>query len=282
MPSERISWVNGRFVPHLDAVISIDDRSIQFGDSVYEIVLIYNGSFISLDSHMVRLRNSLNLVDIHIRSDFDIVAVMSEVVKRNNIENGSINVQISRGIAEREHHIPCQIEPSIIITTKNVDIKSTLETISVMTCDDIRWKLRNVKTNSLMGNTMILSRAKGLGYDDAIMIESGNVTEAVSSNIFVVKNGVLITPIADWRILRGTVRGTVIQLASEKNIKFLERNVSLSELYDADEIFTTSSVALIRSVTSVDRKVVGEGNIGELTLKLHSAYFRFLDHGDHQ
>lgn len=274
----RISYVNGEFLPHEEAKISIDDRGLLFADSIYEVILVYNGRLIDANEHLNRLERSANAIQMIVsKKRDDILQVLHSIVQKNNLINGYLYLQVTFGIAEREHLSPIGIKESIIVTAKNLEIRDKPKTIKVITQSDIRWKRCDIKSTSLLPAAIMMRLAREKGADDVIFVNNHSPTESTCANLFIVQDNVLITHPRDQKILHGTVRNRVIAIAKENKIQVKEKPMILNDLYSADEVFLTSSTMLIRSVTKVDGKTIGNGSIGQTTNRLYALYIDWMN-----
>jgi D-alanine transaminase len=277
----RISFLNGQFIDHSQAFVHIEDRGFQFADAVYEVVLFANKKLVDFKPHFERLIRSLNEINIkHNIKIAEIEKIALELFAKNAMENGSVYMQITRGQANRMPWLPKDIEPSIIMTVSPAKVLSDEEFengASMMTHEDIRWQRCDIKTVGLLAQTLINQKAKDLGFDDALFVRNGIVTEATYSNFFIVdENDALITRAADNLILQGITRNRIIDLALKNGIKVLEKNFGVDEVLKAKEAFTSSSTLMLRPITKLDGKQIGKGKAGEITKKISELYKQFI------
>lgn len=278
----RISYLNGKFLPHESCMVHIDDRSCQFGDGVYEVILFKNNKFIDFEGHFQRLVRSLG----EVRIDFDISGedlklVLLDIFKRNNLDGGSCYIQISRGVSPRIQCFPKEkVSPTFIITVspaKSLTSQEFHEGISVVTHEDIRWSRCDIKSLNLLAASLLNQKAKDLGFNDVVMIRDGFITEGSFSNIFIIdQNGVLVTRPADNYILCGITRNRIIALAQEMGLEIDERKFTLDELESAKEVFLTSSTLMIRPVTKINKVTISNAIVGNVTQKIFSKYQEFV------
>jgi D-alanine transaminase len=272
----RISFVNGKFLPHDQCFVHIEDRGLQFADGVYEVILFKNKQFVDLARHLTRLLRSLNEMHIKIeQSKEEITQILQDLLQKNNIADGAIYLQVNRGAAPRAQGLP-DCTASIIATVKNLAIGGqNLRTIFV---EDIRWGRCDIKSIALFAGCLAKQTAVEKGADDAIFVKNGAVQEGSFANIFMVDDeGILTTPGTKQNILGGITRRRILQLAQKNNIKTAERPINQDEILQAKEVFFTSSSLLIRPVVQIEEDIIGGGKVGPLTQKLQKIYNNFID-----
>ncbi len=277
----RIVYVNGEYLPEDEAKISVFDRGFLFADGVYEVSSVLKGKLIDNTGHLARLHRSLNELDMAApASDSDIENIQKKLIEKNNIEQGLVYLQVTRGAADRDFAYPKGVPSSLVMFTqsKNVIENPLAETgMSVISVPDIRWQRRDIKTVGLLAPCMAKMEAKHAGADDAWLVEDGYVTEGSSNNAYIIDaNGTLVTRHLGNEILAGITRKAVLALAAEQDIKVEERLFSMQEAYAAREAFITSATTFVLPVTSIDGKVIGDGKPGELTLRLREIYIRTM------
>jgi D-alanine transaminase len=277
----RIVYVNGEYLPEDEAKISVFDRGFLFADGVYEVSSVLKGKLIDNTGHLARLHRSLNELDMAApASDSDIENIQKKLIEKNNIEQGLVYLQVTRGAADRDFAYPKGVPSSLVMFTqsKNVIENPLAETgMSVISVPDIRWQRRDIKTVGLLAPCMAKMEAKHAGADDAWLVEDGYVTEGSSNNAYIIDaNGTLVTRHLGNEILAGITRKAVLALAAEQDIKVEERLFSMQEAYAAREAFITSATTFVMPVTSIDGKVIGDGKPGELTLRLREIYIRTM------
>ena len=281
----RIAYVNGRYVPHRDAAVHVEDRGYQFADGVYEVVAVHGGRLIDEKGHLDRLERSLK--ELQIASPMNrepLRAVMREVLRRNRIRDGIVYMQITRGVARRDHPFPKQAEPALVMTAKHIkpfDAKAARLGVDVITLPDIRWKRCDIKSVSLLPNILGKQQAREAGAYEAWLVDGdGNVTEGTSSNAWIVtRGGDLITRDASSAILNGITRKAVLGAAKEAGVRFVERAFSVEEAHAAREAFVTSATSYVKPVVRIDGRSVGNGEVGELTGRLLDLYARHMEEG---
>ena len=279
----RIAYVNGRYVPHGEAAVHVEDRGYQFADGVYEVICIHRGGFVDGNGHMKRLTRSLKELQIAWpMSPSALSIVMRELVRRNRVREGIIYLQITRGVASRDHAFPATSESSLVLTTKHVppfDLASARQGIDVITIPDIRWKRRDIKSISLLPNILGKQQAKVAGAYEAWMVDdAGRVSEGTSTNAWIVNaKKELVTHQVDRAILNGITRIAVLRLAAAEGIKFVARPFTVAEARRAREAFLTSTTSFVKPVVRLDGKPIANGRAGPLTRKLMDYYADYIE-----
>ncbi len=275
----RISYVNGRYIRHEEAVVHIEDRGYQFADGIYEVCLVIDGRYWDMEGHLARLQRSLD--ELRMAAPMDggsLKVVMDELVRRNRLRNALVYIQVTRGVAPRNHPFPDgYVEPALVMTTRRFDINGSdaqaEKGVNVITRPDIRWRRVDIKTVSLLPNALAKQDAKEAGAAEAWLIRDGHVTEGTSSNAWIVDaDGVLVTHPKTNDILGGITRETTIACAEELQIKVEERPFTLSEARQAKEAFISSATNLVMPVVQIDDAKVGSGAPGPVTARLREAY----------
>lgn len=280
----RIAYVNGRYVRQEDAMVNIEDRGYQFSDGVYEVCLVRNGALIDNEGHLKRLDYSLGEMEIDWPLEPKALEfVMNQVIAKNRIKDGLLYLQVTRGVAARNHLYPDPetTPPAITMTTRpipKVKREEAEKPVSVITTEDLRWKRRDIKTVSLLPNCMSKQKAKLAGAYEAWQIdEDGMVTEGTASNAWIVNaDGVLVTRQPAHWILNGITRQTVIDLAKAAGFIVEERLFSLEEALKAREAFCTGTTAFVKPVVKIDDTVIGDGKPGPISKQLLDAYFAHM------
>ena len=242
------SYSGGKFIPTYKAMISINDRSVHFSDAVYEVITVYNYKMLFWNDHIARLNRSINAIDIKFKMSYQSLLIKcEELIKKNSLREGIVYIHISRGIAKRNHNWSDNIFPSLIIScihkkTYNINAKK----IALITNKDIRWNNCHIKTVSLLANVLLKQKAfKKNAFECLMLDEHGYVTEATTSNIWILKNNTLITTPLTSNILPGVTRKKIIELAKIMKIKVYEHKFKESDIYKADGVFVTNSSAII-------------------------------------
>ena len=271
-------FLNGKWVSQEGAVVSVFDRGFMFGDSVYEVLAVTNGKICALRAHVSRLKASLDAVGINLKESIDDISdLLIEAVRRSEKLTGLLYLQITRGEQfPRDHTYPLDLHPTILITfSERRDLGwAEVKPIKVVTKSDFRWGRGDIKVTSLIANVILRNSAIREGYDDAILIRDDIVTEATAANVFLVKDGEIVTPKKNQFFLHGITRDIVLELCKELDLCAVERDVRRTELFEADEIWLSSTGKELCPVLSIDGDPVGDGFSRENSLwkKLHCAY----------
>lgn len=278
----QISYVNGKFVNHSDAVVSIDDRGYQFADGVYEVMQIRKGKILDCAEHLVRLKYSLAGLKINFLIDEkELVKIINELLAKNNLQDASCYMQITRGVAVRDHQFPKNAEPVLVMTVSALKTppKEKYENgVPVISHPDLRWKRRDFKTIQLLPNIMAKQAAIEAGAEESILFEeNGVVTEGSATNFFIVKDSILKTHPKNSSILGGITRDGILKVARNSSVRIAEAAFKLDDVYNADEAFISSTTKHILPVSSIDGKKIGDGKPGEITKKLIAAYAKFVE-----
>ncbi|MCC3306061.1 D-amino-acid transaminase [Sneathiella sp. HT1-7] len=279
----RIAYVNGQYLPHRDASVHIEDRGYQFADGVYEVVTIVGGRMIDEAGHLDRLERSLNelRMDLPMKRE-PLKFVMREVIRQNGIRDGIIYIQVTRGVAPRDHPFPKDTPSSLVMTAKRLSMERAAKTaeqgISVITVPDIRWARRDIKSVSLLPNVLAKQEAKDKGAYEAFQVdEDGMVTEGSSTNAWIVsQEGKIITRPTSNSILAGITRASLIKELDKNGIELELRSFTVDELHSAREVFLTSSTSYVLPVVKVDDQVIGNGHPGLISQKLRTIYENFM------
>ncbi|TKT79354.1 D-amino-acid transaminase [Aquamicrobium sp. LC103] len=277
----RIAYVNGRYVPHSMASVHVEDRGYQFADGVYEVCEVARGNIMDMTRHLDRLSRSLSELRIDwpmTRASLELV--MKEVVRRNLVTNGLVYLQVTRGVAPRDHFFPAQGTASaIVITAKRGDpraaAKRAEQGIRVITVPENRWERVDIKSVGLLPNVLARQQAREAGAQEAWFVdEDGTVKEGAATNAWIVTvDGTLVTRPADFGILRGVTRTTVLDIARKLGLKVEERGFSVEEAKAAKETFITAATTVVMPVVAIDGDPVANGHPGSVTLSLREAFF---------
>ena len=277
----RYAYVNGRYLPHGDAAVHIEDRGFQFADGVYEVIPIVNHNMVDAGPHLDRLEHSLSELKIVMPLSRQVLElVIVELIARNSIGEGLIYIQITRGVAPRDHKFPSGLRPSIVMTTKRVRFltqKKLSDGVKVITIPDIRWMRCDIKTVALLPNCMGKTEAAAEGAYEAWQVDrDGMVTEGTSSNAWIVTHDdKLVTRPAGPEILRGITRQTLLRIASEAGLTFEERAFSVEEAKAARETFLSSATSFVTPVVTIDDVTIYDGTPGPLSRRLQSWYLAY-------
>ena len=276
----RIAYVNGRFVRHGEAAVHIEDRGYQLADAVYEVWAVFDGKLADAEGHFARLERSLSELKIAMpMSRAALTLVLREALRRNKVREGMIYLQVSRGVAPRDHAFPgTDTRPSVVITAKSVDRPSVeakaARGAAVITTPENRWGRCDIKTVGLLPNVLAKQAAREAGAVEAWFVDDlGFVTEGASSNAWILdQDGVLRTRDTNANILRGVTRRTLLDVISEAGLEVSERPFTPDEARAAKEAFITGAGTLVLPVTSVDGRPVGDGRVGEVAMRLRRLY----------
>jgi D-alanine transaminase len=271
----EIAYLNGEFLPIEMATVPIEDRGYQFGDAVYEGIASYNGKLFYLEAHLDRLERSMKALSFPVVSRDIIKEAILELFERAGIARAFIYLQISRGVAPRNHSFPDSAELQFVMTIRPVNevperIKK--EGAEAITIKDIRWGRCDVKTVQLLPNIMAKQKAIESGVQDTIFVaEKGVVREATSSNVFIAVQEKLITHPLTANILPGITRAVIIDICKSLNWPVVERFYNITELYGADEVFLTGTTTEVLPVIKVDDHTIGAGKVGPISVRLFEA-----------
>lgn len=278
----RWAYVNGRYLPHAQATVHVEDRGFQFADGVYEVVTVLDGRFADLDGHLERLGRSL----AELRMDWPaaprvVERILRELARRNGLVNGSIYLQITRGVAPRDFKFPANAKPTLVMTAKRVTAFAKPEQlergVAVITVPDIRWGRRDIKTVGLLAPVLAKQQAAESGAYEAWLVDpDGTVTEGSSSNAWIVtQGGTLVTRPPSHAILNGITRLSLLRLAAERGISVEVRPFTVEEALAAREAFLSSAGTFALPVTRIDDRPVGDGKPGPVTMALRQAYLDY-------
>lgn len=267
-------FLNGDFVDKEDAKISVFDRGFIFGDGVYEVVPVVNARLVDRLEFWERFEKSLASCELSFpykREEFE--EILYKLINTNSLNEGGVYIQLTRGVASRDFKF-IDSKPTVMAFAFAQDVikSKLLAGVSVITLPDIRWKRRDIKSISLLGQCMSKNQAAKAKAFEAVMVENGLITEGSSSNVSIIKNEVLITKPTSSEILAGIRRGNIISLAKALGIEVEQRAFSVKELLDADEAFLSAATLLLLPIIKVDGKQINDGHPGKISLKLRKAY----------
>ena len=267
-----IAFINGRFLPWKDATVSIDDRGFQFGDGVYEVIRTYRGAAFELMAHLARLERSakeLSIVLPYSRGQWS--QWVQQGLGQAGYQEAKIYIQVTRGIAPRDHAFPSGISPTVVMTIRELhplSLQIRQDGVTARTCDDLRWGRCDIKSLNLLGNVLAREEARKAGVFEAILVKDGLVTEGSLSNVMAVQDGTVVTAPEGPRILSGVTRTVALELARKEEIPVEERYMSLDFLYGADEVFLTGTTLEVLGVVRIDGRTIGSGRPGPITKTL--------------
>lgn len=280
----RTAYVNHRYLPHHEAAVHIEDRGYQFADGVYEVIAYYNRILVDGDLHLTRLLRSLEALGIPApMSPRALAIVLHEVMDKNPYANGALYVQVTRGVAKRDHLYQPDTRPSLVVTAmreKPVSKAEVTKGTEVVLRDDIRWLRRDIKSIALLPNVLLKNEATKLGKREAWLLDKdGFVNEGAVSNAFIVdKHGTIITRAEGEYLLAGITRHRLLAIAEEAGIKIEQRPFSAKDIKDASEAFLSSSTSHIVPVVKVDDMQIGDGKPGKVFKALFGRYVDYIEH----
>ncbi|WP_077211715.1 D-amino-acid transaminase [Bacillus dakarensis] len=276
----ELGYYNGKFVGLDEKVVPIDERGHQFGDGVYEVIRFYDGKPFMMTEHLERLIRSANDIKLQMSEGLqELNDLILEGVAKSQLKECSVYLQITRGIASRNHLFP-NVPVSIAMTireAKPLSAELREKGVATIILEDERWANCYIKSLNLLPNILAKQTAHEAGCYEAILVRDGYVTEGTSSNVFIVKNGCIITTPLHKHILPGITRMAVKNIAEQLNIPFEEKYYSPEELLQADEIFITSTTAEVLPVVKVDKTTIGSGTPGKLTSSLYGEFQKVVE-----
>jgi D-alanine transaminase len=270
----QLAYVDGRLMRLAEAGVSVEDRGLQFADSLYEVCAVLNGRLLDWDGHLARLRRGLAALFIDLElSDAALGLQARRLVARNGQAEALLYIQVSRGAAKRDHGFPAGVPASLIMTVRRFDFAQRIpqqkKGVSVITVNDLRWQRVDLKTTGLLANVLAKQDARNAGAFEAWLVaEDGTVREGSSTNAWIVRDGRVITHPLSAHILPGIARASLIRLAREAQIGVDETPFSLADALAADEAFLTSTTAPLLPVVSIDGAKIGNGTPGPVAARL--------------
>ena len=281
----RIAYVNGRYLPLRQATVHIEDRGYQFSDGVYEVCEVRDGYVIDQRRHLARLQRSLDELGIAMpMSETALTIIMRECMRRNRLRDGIIYLQITRGVARRDHGFPPPgTHPSVVVTARSIDFagneRTAAEGLAIITVPDNRWQRVDIKSISLLPNVLAKQAARERGAKEAWFVDQdGHVTEGSSSNAWIItKGGKVVTRPADNGILRGITRTVLIEVIEAHGLQFEERPFTVEEAQGAREAFLTSASQIVMPVVRIDDRPVGNGAPGSVATALRAEFHRHAE-----
>ena len=279
----NITYIDGKYLNYEDSKIHINDRGYHFGDAVYEVIVFNKNIFYDFDGHIQRLFKSLTSLEIKFSlSSSSLKIIINNLIRLNKTNIGSVYIQVSRGVAERNHSFHgLNIKPILtIIVTKKSNIENNLNGVKAITLNDNRWSRPDIKTTQLLPNVLAKTLAnKNNAYESIFIDDEGFVTEGSSSNIWVLnKENQLITRNLDGKILSGITRNSISLFAKKNNITVIEKKFTQIELYNAKEVFLTSASSFIMPIIQIDDQNINQGLVGNISLELRKLYFNNFKH----
>ncbi|AZU63648.1 D-amino-acid transaminase [Neobacillus mesonae] len=272
----KYAIVNDHIINREEAKVDIEDRGYQFGDGVYEVIRVYNGKMFTVKEHMERFVRSAESIGIKIPyASENITKMLEDLIEKDNLKLGIVYMQITRGAAPRNHAFPAgDVVPVITAYTKEMPIpEANLQSgVKTILTEDIRWLRCDIKSLNLLGNILAKQKAAEQGCYEAIQHRGQDVTEGSSSNVYIVKNGTVITHESNNLILKGITKDVILKVCAENEIPVEERTFSLEELAQADEVFLSSTTSEVTPIVVIDEKKVGTGSPGPITKKLQALF----------
>ena len=277
----RIVYLNGDYLPDHEAKISIFDRAVNFGDAVYDVAGVLDGRLIDFEHHMQRYFSSLAKLEIKSPLSQDqILQAFRRLVELNNLDEGLVYMQVTRGVAERDFVWPEGIEPNVFMFTQPksaAEREAASNGIALASAADIRWARRDIKSVNLLGQVLVKKAAHDAGADEALMIDTeGYVTECGSTSFFMVRGNEILTRPLKNDILPGVTRCALIALCAQKGMQLTETRFTLDEALAADEAFVSAASSYILPVVRIDGRSIGNGGPGELTRQLLDIYIEYV------
>lgn len=275
----RQVYINGEFKREDEAKVSVFDRGLLFSDSLYEVTTVINGKLIDFNNHMKRLDRSMTELKFkELLNHLDILIFHRKLIELNNLKEGMIYLQVTRGVADRSFDMPKnKIEPTVLAFTQEkiiIDSESAKNGIKVMTLDDMRWKRCDIKTTQLLYASMAKTEATEKGFDDAWMIRQGYITEGSSSNAWIIKGKIIMTRQSDNLILSGITRDAIFKCAKDLGYEVVTKNILLINAQSATEAFITSATSLITPVVKINSYQIGDGKPGKFSIALREEYIK--------
>ena len=275
----RQVYINGDFKKEDEAKVSVFDRGLLFSDSLYEVTAVINGKLIDFNNHMKRLDRSMTELKFKkLLNHLDILIFHRKLIELNNLKEGMIYLQVTRGVADRSFDMPKdKIEPTVLAFTqekKIIDSESAKNGIKVMTLDDMRWKRCDIKTTQLLYASMAKTEATEKGFDDAWMLREGYVTEGSSSNAWIIKGKIIMTRQSDNLILSGITRDAISKCAKDLGYEVVTKNITLQDAQSASEAFITSATAFVMPVVKINASQIGDGKPGKFVTALREEYIK--------
>ena len=273
-------FLNGEFIDKDSAKISIFDRGFIFGDGIYEVVPVINSIIVEKDGFWDRFQRSLNEISLNLPyTNDEFESILNNLIEINSLKEGGLYIQITRGVARRDFSFVKGVKPTIMafaFSDSVLEHPAAKSGITIISTPDIRWKRRDIKSISLLGQCYAKNQATIAGADECFMVEDGYVTEAGSSSAFIIKDGVLITKPLSNEILPGIRRNRLLNLAKQIGLQIQERKFSMDEVYNANECFISAATIILLPVIKADGKAINGGKIGPFTTKLRELYKEIL------
>ncbi len=272
----RTVYVNGSYLPEDQATVSIFDRGFVFADGIYEVSAVIEGRLVDVEAHLIRLERSCGEIQLPLPwSRPELVAIHKELIARNNLKEGGVYLQVTRGPADRDFAFPKEPKPTLVMFTqarKILDSEKARTGVKVVSCEDIRWARRDIKSVALLAQVLAKQYAAASGADEAWMTEDGYVTEGGSSTSWIVKGDTIISRPLSNDVLPGITRRALLGLLAETEYTFEERPFTLDEAFAADEAFYTSASGFVMPIVEIDGNRIGGGQPGPAARRLREIY----------
>jgi D-alanine transaminase len=279
----NIVFLNGSFIPHHEAKVSVFDRGFLFGDGAYEVIPVFGGKPLRMPEHLKRLQHSLDAIKITHEFTWDeIEKMVFELLQRNAVNNGdySVYLQVTRGVdEERNFAFSEKTTPTIFAAVKKItrpSLAKLQEGVTAITLEDIRWKYCEIKSISLLPSVLLYHQVFASGCHEGILIRDGQALEGISSNIFIVKDGQIITPPLSQNNLSGVTRDLLLQIFRQNSINYVEQPIQATELYAAEELWISSSTRGVMPIVSLDGKAIGSGKTGPVWRKIMQLSLQYV------
>jgi len=284
MAPDRTIYLDGAYLPEAEAKVSVMDRGFLFGDGIYEVSAVIGGRLVDNEAHLARLDRSLDAIGIpNPMSHEQWTDAQRKLIALNELDEGLVYLQVTRGAAERDFLPPPDLRPAVAMFTQRKALRDSAAArtgIRVVTVPDLRWKRRDIKSTALLAQVLAKREARAAGADEAWMVEDGLVTEGASSSAFIVKPGLtLVTRPLSNAILPGVTRAAVLSLLQTEGGRLEERAFSVEEAFAADEAFITSASSLVTPVVAIDGRPVGGGEPGPVAARLRRIYLALVSEG---
>lgn len=274
-------FINGEFLNQDEAKVSYEDRGYVFGDGIYEYIRAYEGKLFTVKEHFERFLRSANEIGLDLTYTVDeLIELVRKLLEVNDVKNGGIYIQATRGVAPREHSFPTPpVKPVIMAFTKSYDrpYEDLENGIYTMTTEDIRWLRCDIKSLNLLGNVLAKEFAVKYNASEAIQHRGETVTEGASSNVYAIKDGKIYTHPINNFILNGITRRVIKWISEDKNIQFIEETFTVDFLKNADEVIISSTSAEVMPVIKIDGEDVGDGKVGTVTRQLQEGFNQYIE-----
>lgn len=279
----RIVYVNGAYLPEEEAKISVFDRGFIFADGIYEVSAVLDGKLVDCEAHLDRLFRSCGEIKLTLPwSKAELLDIHREMIRRNDLVEGGVYLQVTRGAADRDFTFPKEAVPSLVLFTqaRNYTSSPSVKTgLKVVTFPDLRWERRDIKSVGLLGQVLAKQHAAEQGANDAWLVEDGVVTEGASSTAWMVKGKTIISRPLSNKVLPGVTRKALLAFLAETDFSFEERTFTLEEALEAEELFLTSATQFVMPVTTLDGHSIHNGAPGPATMRLREIYLDYAKDG---